>query len=272
MPWTVESIRRAYRLTAADELIAAALADAGQRERRWLGERVNGGVVEYEWHMRFGGDWWRSSLGLPAQAEELISISNPGRSDVSRAFLTDRGYTIRLPDWQWFFGGTITAQLRLADDTAQRDLLVSSLVMQAMGMPHEDRGRGWKRILRDFRAPGGLPGRLPDERRVVSQGAAAGDEALYYGVVPTADSGAVLSGLQSSQAGRFTLPQWTGRQYIVFIRAADLPVTGINIGGLEQIAAFRSSDYSAGDTAYVEWRSRLPWRGDIAGGAAVVIT
>ena len=40
MVWTAASIKQAYRLTATDELIAAAINDAEWRVLRYLGERA----------------------------------------------------------------------------------------------------------------------------------------------------------------------------------------------------------------------------------------
>ena len=271
MPWTVATLADAYRLTAEEPLIAAALADAEFNERRWLGPRANGGQATYTWVLRWPMDWAHRSLGLPAQAERLISIeSTHGNTD--GAYLSGDGWTIRRPTWAYFYGGRINAVVQLLDDTAHRDALVASLALETIGMPMPTRGRGWKRLLQDLRPPGGLPGRLPDEREITMPGTPAPPRTIYVGLAATADAGVTLGGLTAETDGTFRLPMWTGREHIIFVRAAALPITSINIGGIDQIAVFRQMPLSEGGQDYTEWRSILPWRGDVAGGAPVVIT
>ena len=269
MTWTVASLREAYRLSETDSLIASALADAEYNERRWLGKRANGGTMEYIWHLRLPADWWHPSLGLPAQAEELLSIVGSNDANTQRAILSDDGWTIRKTNWSWFYGGTITAQVRLFDDTAHRDMLVASLVQQAIGQ-HDNEGRGWRRLLKDMRGPS-FPSRLPDIRNIVVKGDPSPPHTIYVGLADGVTEGVTLGALDAYQTDAFNLPTWTGHKYLVFVRNAAVGIESIQIGGIDQIAVFDESTFTEGGQAYTEYRSRRAWNGEIASGASVRI-
>lgn len=270
MPWTVESLRAAYRLTSTDALIERALADAEYQERRLLGPRLNGGTATYTWRLRIGVDWGHQFLGLPYQGERLVSLRRHGE-EVDDAYLTDNGWSIQRETIIPFLFGTHTADVVLVDDSGHRDMMQASLVMEALGMPPEAAGRGWRRLVSDIQGPG-MPARLPDERAIAVPGSAGATTRHYYaGTVAGIGDPVALRGLEAQDGRRFNLPAWTGRRYIVFASSGAQAVTGITIAGLDQTPAFRMSQFSEGGQQYTEWRSRQAWDGAVASGAAVVL-
>ena len=262
MPWTTETFKAAYRLTQMDTEITNVLAASSEDETRWLGARVGGGTAAYTWHLRLFTDGFHQSLGLPAQGDRLVSLEHDGNA-ITDGYLSDNGRSIRretlvLP----FIYGAYTAQVVLVDDTARRDELVAQLTLERLGMLTDIKRRSWRRILRDLRGDS-LPGRLPDERAVVTT--TGGVTNVYYaGTVESAGDPVALAGLTVAPGRSGNLPAWTGFRYVVFASHSSREVTGVSIGGIDQTPAFRRSEFTDNGGTFVEWRSRRAWDGGVA--------
>ena len=270
MPWTAAALRRAYRLTSTDELIESALAAAQWEEISRYGQRANGGTVEHRWEMRFPHDYWHPSLGLPSQAETLVSLTQRGDA-IDDAYLSDGGFSIRRQTVLPFIGGgEIVARVVAVNDAAGRDAFVASTALQTLGLPTEILGRGWLRLIKDLRGPS-LTARLPDSSTIAIPGIIATTDDIYVGLADAADDDVRLDALTREDSTSFELPSWSGRRHIIIVRPAANPITQIQIAGINQRAAFTQMSFLQGDRTYIEWISREPWDGAVASQATVVL-
>ena len=206
------------------------------------------------------------SLGLPADAVRLASIQMDGR-DIEDAFLSGPR-TIRREWHAPFLYGDVVAEVVLENDDARRDTLVAALALETLGEEAVVRGRGWRRILRDFRGPS-LSARLPDIRAVAATGGGSADH-IRVGLLANAGDAVSLGALSAQDDASFVLPDWTGRRFIVIVRRADHPIRAINISGFDQTTLFTRTELLSDDITYAVWTSNDAWN-DTASGASVRI-
>lgn len=266
MAWEPGTLRDAYRLTVSDSLLGVALTDAEYSVQLYLGTPHAGEPIRCIWQLYHPSDWFQGTLTLPVRCHTLTAITRDN-ADISESYYLSGEWTVqrRWPLWSGF--STVTADLIPYDDTSHRDAAVAAFVLEYIGYAKAEQGRGWLRILNDFRGPS-LTGRMPDEWGLInpSGGVAppVADSHVYIGTLPAADSPIVLADFTAQPHEEFDLPTWTGLRYPVIMRAATNPITNIVIGSLDQTEAFVSSTRTISGTRYNVWVSRLPVDGAIA--------
>ena len=282
MVWTTAGIKAAYRLTATDELIAAALNDAEWRVHRYLGEHAI--TLDCRWEMPIW-EFGQYALGLPRLTESVSAVSSTAEpGGIGDAYLSDAGWTLRRRRPLGFWGtGHVQATLHLVDDRAARDGIIAAMALDYIGLPMpEGQQRSWRRLLDDWRGPQ-PPYRLPD---IISVGSgsppppASVSDLIYIGVLPAADTPIDLSELTGMTAGlgrsSLVIPAFTGRQFVYVASRSDRPLASLTVGagGIDILPTFtrrRIVDTVAGDT-YDAWVSGQGYQGRIASGQTVTVS
>lgn len=282
MVWTAASIKRAYRLTATDELIAAAINDAEWRVLRYLGKRAT--TLNCRWEIPLW-EFGQYALGLPRLTESVSAITSTAEPEgIGDAYLSDGGWTLRRRRPLGFWGtGHIQATLHLVDDAAARDGIIAAMALDYIGQPMpEGERRNWRVLLDDWRGPQ-PPYRLPD---IVSVSAgtppppASVSDLIYAGELPTADAPIDLSPLTGTIAGpgitRLTIPAFTGRRYVYVSSRSDRPLASLSVGagGIDILPTFtrrRLVDAIDGND-YDAWVSGIAYQGSIASGQTLTVS
>ena len=287
MPWTVDELRSAYRLTVTEELTARALTRAVEQVDSWLGMPAHGGTVRWRWDYRLLGRI-TPYVSLPDQCAELTLVETLDQTTgvttetIEDAWLANNGWSVHRTSifgFRWFAlrGDALSVTGRAVDDTATRDAMAASLALEQMGYDLLVQGRGWRRLLRDRRRQPTLPGMLPTSREVVEAGTGAGGalvpgtERIYIGLLRDPAGVLSLAGLREVEGLHSRLPTWTGKQYLAIARRSSRPVRSIIIAGFDQLPAFRSEVLHTGGVDWTFWISRAAWDGSIASDASVVV-
>ena len=287
MAWTTQGLIDAYELAETPQLVARSLGAAQEQLLRWKGEGAAGGTVRWQWRYRYPRRGQMTPyVTLPEQCDELITVetlyadSGLTAQTIDDAWLSDNGWSVRRHSYVGFsllgvFGEVLSIVGRVADDTFRRDAIVASLALQQMGYAEMEQGRGWKRLLDDVRGPQ-VKGLLPTSRDVLGPAAQMVDDGdrFYIGLMTQAefDGDWSLVTLTRSDGPAHSLPNWSGKRYLVVGRPMQYPVRRIEIGGVNQLATFTSHPWEIASVPWVYWVSDEPWSGEIASRALVEVS
>ena len=281
MAWTASNLKAAYRITATDELVVAALNDAEWRVRRYLGERAT--VLNCRWETPVW-EFGERILGLPRLTESIANVSSTQEPDgIDDAYL-DGGWTLRRRRPMGFWAaGEVQATLHLVDDQHARDGVIAAMALEHIGHPSPTGRRwNWRRLINEWKGPD-PPYRLPDVVTITTGGApppAQVTDRLYIGLLAAADSPIDLSGLTARTAAfgatRLTIPAFNDRRRLFVASRSDRPITELSIGAgnIDILPSFirrRAVDRIDGQD-YDAWVSGVPYLGSVAGGQTVSVS